>query len=52
MVRRVQVVDNESQVIELLSKLIEQKAGEAIACKDSFIVGLSGKFCLSVENYR
>ena len=41
---RIEVVDSEEQVVHALIQFVEEKSKAAIAKRDRFVIGLSGKF--------
>lgn len=42
-VEKIEIVDSEEQVVHTLLQFIEEKSKAAIAERDRFIIGLSGK---------
>ena len=46
-IMRVDIVENEDEVIAHLCRIIEEKAKRAIAERSIFIVGLSGDICIN-----
>lgn len=46
------ITDNEQELIQKLSNLIEKISTEAIKNKNIFYVGFSGKICITFFNFR